>query len=312
MLAAAITGALGLGQSLLNNAAAQQNFNEQMAFSKYQYEDMKKYNSWQNQVAQMRAAGVNPALAIGQGQLGHSASGSSVPSAPSFQQADLNPMASAMVNPSQARLNDAQALGVGIDNETRALKNGLTLSEMMSNIEKMRIDIKEKKYLLEKLPETWLANYNNIVYDTSLKAATAAYNQSQANLNDELLKQAKFKTSKQEEQFRKDIDEADSRIYANYHNAMANGLSAAAAMQQAKTQYENFMHGYDGMKVDDKTRDNIINEKLNGLRESNEESRTRQFNNLKGSFSYGIGSTNIPLHNQYRLWKRNKKNDTKR
>ena len=43
-LSAAITGMLGIGQSLLNNAQSQQNFNDQMAYSKYQYEDMKKYN----------------------------------------------------------------------------------------------------------------------------------------------------------------------------------------------------------------------------------------------------------------------------
>ena len=311
-LSAAITGMLGIGQSLLNNAQSQQNFNEQMAYSKYQYEDLKKYNSMQEQVKRMRAAGINPALAIGQGQLGSTAGSTSIPSAPSLQQADLNPMVSAMTAPSQARLNDVQAQGEAIDNQTRALKNGLTLTEMMQNIDKMKLDLKEKKFLLDKLPEQWLANYNNIMYDTSLKAAQASYSQSQANINDELLKHAKFKTLKQEEQFRKDMDEADSRIYANYHNAMANGLSAAAAMKQAETDYARFYDGYEGMYVDKDTRNKIINEKLDGLRESNDESRTRQYSTLFPQQPWlGMHWKNPEFNNYFRTWKRNRNKSTK-
>lgn len=70
--------ALGLGLGAISglasflgansqNAAAQRQFAENMRFQKYQYEDMKRYQSYSNQVREMRKAGLNPALLFGNG-----------------------------------------------------------------------------------------------------------------------------------------------------------------------------------------------------------------------------------------------------
>lgn len=72
---------LGIGGLISNSSAndiAQQNFREQMDFARYQYQDLKKFNSPMNQVKMLRAAGLNPALTFGNGV--QSASGISQPS----------------------------------------------------------------------------------------------------------------------------------------------------------------------------------------------------------------------------------------
>ena len=73
-----VLGFLGaLGSGLLNassandtNRIAQNQFRENMAFQKYQYDDMKRWNTYKNQVRLMKEAGINPALMFGSGQSG--------------------------------------------------------------------------------------------------------------------------------------------------------------------------------------------------------------------------------------------------
>lgn len=62
----AALGVTGLASNQRANEINQQNFEKQMNFAKYQYEDTKKWNSPANQVRLLRAAGLNPALAFGQ------------------------------------------------------------------------------------------------------------------------------------------------------------------------------------------------------------------------------------------------------
>lgn len=57
------------------NAIAQSQFRENMAFQKYQYEDMKRYQSPKNQVMMLREAGLNPALAMDSSLAGKSLAG---------------------------------------------------------------------------------------------------------------------------------------------------------------------------------------------------------------------------------------------
>lgn len=78
----------GTASNVANNIRQQRNFNQQMQFAKYQYENSKYWNSYQNQVKQMRAAGINPALSFGQGS--QSVSAVSQPSAPSTIPLDMN------------------------------------------------------------------------------------------------------------------------------------------------------------------------------------------------------------------------------
>ena len=48
------------------NEEARRQFDASLDWSKYQYNDMKQYNSPKNQLRLMREAGLNPALALGQ------------------------------------------------------------------------------------------------------------------------------------------------------------------------------------------------------------------------------------------------------
>ena len=50
----------------VQNEEARRQFDASLAWSKYQYNDMKQYNSPKNQLRLMREAGLNPALALGQ------------------------------------------------------------------------------------------------------------------------------------------------------------------------------------------------------------------------------------------------------
>lgn len=57
------------------NAIAQSQFNQNMAFQKYQYEDMKRFQSPKNQVMMLREAGLNPNLAMDSALAGKSLAG---------------------------------------------------------------------------------------------------------------------------------------------------------------------------------------------------------------------------------------------
>lgn len=69
-----ITGGAGLISGLLNygaandtNSLAREQFEKNLKFQKYQYEDMKRYNSFKNQRRMMQEAGLNPSLMFGSG-----------------------------------------------------------------------------------------------------------------------------------------------------------------------------------------------------------------------------------------------------
>ena len=209
-------GLLGIGNTLSNQEQQQRNFEEQMKFARYQYEDSKRYNSMPEQVKRMRAAGINPALAISSGQLGTSSSMASQPSAPNFDSlpvGDIMTGASSLLGVgSLNRLNNAKAVGEETDNETRRLKNGLTLMEMMEKVKNLSYLNKKDKFLLDKLPDTWLADYNNKTFQTALYDAQARNQEQQNNLTQELIAQAKFKTDKQEVLFSKEMAEARADI----------------------------------------------------------------------------------------------------
>lgn len=137
-LVGAAVGALGSGLNYFSaqsqNEEARRQFDQSLSWQKQQYNDMKRYNSPQNQIRMMREAGINPALALGQ-LSSSSAVGSPAPgSTASMVQPDfsgLNTSAEYLANyetlNSQRDLNYADAatklqdsLGKGIDNAYKA------------------------------------------------------------------------------------------------------------------------------------------------------------------------------------------------
>lgn len=140
------TALSGLIGSLFNASSADdanninlQNFRESMAFQKYQYENLKRYNSLQNKASQARAAGLNPILAM-EG-VNSNMSAVSSPSANPIQPIDYtsafssagelgNSLVGAALKPSteasnygNAASSTADAVGKNIDNETKGQFN---------------------------------------------------------------------------------------------------------------------------------------------------------------------------------------------
>lgn len=291
-VASAGLGLLGIGNSLMNQNTQQANFEEQMRFAKYQYEDSKKYNSMPAQVARMRVAGINPALAIGSGQLGSVSSPVSQPSAPSFSPLGvgeiMNGMSALRSSDSLMRQQDADAVGKEIDNSSKGALNTLKILEGVERVKNLSYINKKEKFLADKIEDTWLADYNNTVFDTHLKDATARNQEAQLNLNNELLNQAKFKTDKQEILFNKELAELDSRIFNNYVMARASGLSAQAAMQNATTSLWNFFTGFDGMYLPESTRKEFIDQKLRLLGAQADMFKPEKWANILGSLGAGV------------------------
>lgn len=89
-------GVGGIASNIFSNDRQQQNFERQMQFQKYQYEDSKRYNSAQEQVKRLRAAGINPSLAFGQNA--GMAQAVSEPAAPSYTPLDMNGLSSIASN----------------------------------------------------------------------------------------------------------------------------------------------------------------------------------------------------------------------
>ena len=120
--------ALGVG-GLLSNASAneqnQRNFMTSLDFQREMFDKTNKWNSAQEQVKRLRAAGINPSLAFGQNA--GTASAMSAPSANPMNPLDLNGL-SAIGNSislnqaqreqieSQTEKNREEARGINIDN----------------------------------------------------------------------------------------------------------------------------------------------------------------------------------------------------
>lgn len=224
---------LGIGSTLINNAQSQENFNEQMNFARYQYEDSKKYNSMQEQVKRMRAAGINPALAISQGQLGTAASSVGQPSAPSFDSVpagDLMQGVSSLVSSSsQNRHNIALSEREEINNQYLRYKNIGEILTLQKELEKRGID---NKLLDEELKRS-IIRTGQYTKELSSNRELA---QKQANYYDslQLINQEKLNWLPQEK--RAAILVAASEHYKNYATGKASLEEASAATRQSLKQ----------------------------------------------------------------------------
>lgn len=158
--AALATGATSFISNAVTNNANKKLNEKMLEFQKYQYEDMKKYNSMKEQVKRMREAGVNPALALGAGQLGTPATGVSSPSQIPMEAPDLSGAASMVSQGFQMHQQQplidanvektrAEAQNQQINNTTQLSKN---IAEIGAILAKSDVD-KETKQLLKQQQE---------------------------------------------------------------------------------------------------------------------------------------------------------------
>lgn len=158
--AALATGATSFISNAVTNISNKKLNEKMLAFQKYQYEDMKKYNSMKEQVKRMREAGVNPALALGAGQLGTPATGVSSPSQTPMEAPDLSGAASMVSQGFQMHQQQplidanvektkAEAQNQQINNTTQLSKN---IAEIGAILAKSDVD-KETRELLKQQQE---------------------------------------------------------------------------------------------------------------------------------------------------------------
>lgn len=247
---AALIGAVGsvAAQALANNSAssinevnnAQNDANR--ALTKYMYEDSKKYNSVQEQVKRLRAAGLNPAFALGGLQAG-AATGQSVPSAIPNQMPDYS-NASALANilnnglqtdinakvgeaqsrnlESQAKKNDQETVGLATDNLFKR-ENWLSIIGNRNTETFLKRQLGEVAKLdLQFNKESFQDRLLTLKYERELKDAQVV---SQDVINQFLphLQSATY-------------NELVSRSVANYATGRASLQSAMAAVMNAKTE----------------------------------------------------------------------------
>lgn len=126
-IGSALAGGFGLLSNAFNNRQIQENNERALQFQKYQYEDSKRWNSVTEQVKRLRAAGINPAFALGAVTPGF-ASSVSAPGFNSPQSLDVGGIASALqgaytnipqseLSESQKLLNNANQRQVEFDNQ---------------------------------------------------------------------------------------------------------------------------------------------------------------------------------------------------
>lgn len=125
----AVLGVGGIASNIFTNQAQKDIFNKQLEFQKYQYEDMKRYNSARSQVDRLRAAGMNPAFAFGQNA--GVATGVSEPAAPSLNPLDLNGLSSIA---SGIRLNSAQADNMLQDTQLKQAQTEKTVQDINEKV----------------------------------------------------------------------------------------------------------------------------------------------------------------------------------
>lgn len=233
-------------QYMYGQKAAEQAYNRQRELTK---------DSWLLNKQGMVAAGINPAFVDGASNNVASVQAADVPSNPTVNAPDYGSSLSQgiqnLLNTSQIqadnRLKNAQA-------RSQEIKNDFEIDNQLANLRKMLDDHKisqtdydtrvEELTRLRDTHDSFVKQEdekaNQAEIETNIKQIQAQQEQTKQeilqvtkNLNEEQLKQAKFITEHQLEQYISDCKEQASRIRANDASAAASFASAAASRAQA-------------------------------------------------------------------------------
>lgn len=148
-----IGGALGVASNLINNAQQQSMYDTSLNWQKFQYQDMKKYNSAQQQVMRLRGAGINPSLAFGSDT--GTAQATSSPGAANTQPLDMNGLAAIAqnieLNAAQRRNLDANTAKASEETEGVKTENAFKVEQNLSQLANRSADTWYKQSLRENL-----------------------------------------------------------------------------------------------------------------------------------------------------------------
>lgn len=240
-----VVSAFGIGSTLLNNQRAQENYNEQMNFARYQYEDMKRFNSIDEQVKRMRKAGINPALLLGQGQLGTASSSVSNPSSPSFDSVSAGDILTGFANMQQAKNQELEQIEnanrLAIDNQTRSLRNRVEILNLIKEFEKRGLDTKLLQEELSRSQIDTKFHTQRVQSEIRLSNAQSNYYDSQELLNNEYLNWVPQEKKAQ-------ILVMQSQHFRNYAEGRASLDQARAAIRNSLKQNGIFFESKDAEK----------------------------------------------------------------
>lgn len=220
------------------------------------------YNSPANQRKRFEEAGINPYMALGQMDVGN-ASTIGNPDSPQMQPSDYTPLSTAFSTASgqlqQARLINAQAdktvneaSSIGIDNQTKLVRDLATLSKLRSEViqNKKAVELIDSQiyrinYLLdsekENLDSQSQRNWNDAEYIKE-NQRIAYWNAKLAEYNYKNIAPLTVKRMIRE------IDQVTSQIYVNYTQGHLNEENAKLAVEKAATEICNRVIAREGNK----------------------------------------------------------------
>lgn len=289
--------ALGQGLGFLSQSRAnEQNmemFNRSLEFQKYMYEDTKHYNSAVEQVKRLRAAGINPAFAMGALSAGQTTAGSPPSANPQqpYNFGELGGVASGLVN-DLAQRELLQAQKSKIQNESSALEidNSFRRENWLSTLYNRDMDswTKEKASDLQKL---------DIQFQTQSMKNRLLKLEYETQYQDALLTAQDITNQYLPSQLAETCAELIARQYANYATGRASLKSANAAIMQAMNQMHAFDAQYGGSPED---RGKFFKANLDNLIQLRDTRTSEEFRNISGHnpLPYNTG-----LWRQYNGWK---------
>lgn len=257
LIGSGISAAASLASNYFTNKANAALNEKMLAFQKYQYEDMKKYNSMIEQVKRMREAGVNPALALGAGQLGTPASGVSSPSQTPMEAPDFSGAASMVSQGFQlqqqqplidanVKKTEAEAQNQQINNSTQLSKN---IAEIGAILAKSDVD-KETRELLKQQQEQMRIQLQYLNQNEANKAhilqVQSDFSESNANWDNEYKRMSVGLLGSEKES--KDLLNAAQRITNRYlpaqYSSQIASLMAGVVLSHAQAALAKTTSGF--------------------------------------------------------------------
>lgn len=276
-------------QNQANFRQQQANWREQMNFSKYQYEDSKRFNSAAAQVQRLRAAGINPSLAFGQN------AGQAV--------GQSQPGQGGLPTQTPLDMNGLSAIGQGI-NMTQSTKENLDADTSLKQTEaagnRIDNDFKAQDWisrLYNRDTQSWLMDKQSELtgLDIDFAKQTMLYRIKETKYNMEL-KDAQVVAQDLINQYLPsklpaEVNELVSRQFANVSAGRASLQQAAAALKNAFTS-GSVMQAMYGVSKEE--REKFFKAALSELEQRAATAKSQEFSN------YGFEDKNTPYSSKHR------------